>query len=169
LHDGVRIRSQPQTGPHDVTTMVDSPKGSAMGDRIDDLSERVQTVEEKLDRLSGSVDQRFGQIDERFEQVDRRFEQVDRRFEQIDRRFEQVDRRFEQVDRRFDQIDAAIVEQRQYTEFAYARLETKMDAGFSRVERKLDQFIDVQLQTNQLVDRRLQALEQQSPGRDSKR
>jgi hypothetical protein len=121
--------------------MVDSPKGSAMGDRIDDLSERVQTVEEKLDRLSVSVDQRF----------------------------EQVDRRFEQIDRRFDQIDAAIVEQRQYTEFAYSRLETKMDAGFGRIERKLDQFIDVQLQTNQLVDRRLQALEQRSPGRDSKR
>ena len=135
--------------------MVDSPKGSAMGDRIDDLTQCVQTVEEKLDRLSVSVDQRFGQID--------------RRFEQVDRRFEQIDRRFEQVDRRFDQIDAAIIEQRQYTEFAYSRLETKMDAGFSRVERKLDQFIDVQLQTNQLVDRRLQALEQQSPGRDSQR
>jgi hypothetical protein len=47
------------------------------------------------------------------------------------------------------------------------RLEAKMDAGFGRVgriERKLDQFIDVQLQTNQLVDRRLRALEEQRLG-----
>ena len=67
------------------------------------------------------------------------------------------------VDRRFDAVDAALLEQRQYTEFGYARLEAKMDAGFARferVERKLDQFIDVQLQTNQLVERRLNALEQ---------
>jgi hypothetical protein len=35
-----------------------------------------------------------------------------------------------------------------------------MDGGFSRVERKLDRFIDVQLQTNDLVDRRLRALEE---------
>ena len=63
---------------------------------------------------------------------------------------EKLDRRFEQVDRRFDAVDAAIVEQRQYTEFASSRLEAKMDAGFTRVgerfdrlERKLDQFIDL--------------------------
>jgi len=129
-----------------------------MADRIDDLTKRVETVETKLDRLSASVDQRF----------------------------DQVDRRFEEVDRRFDQVDAAIVEQLEYTEFAYSRLEAKMEAGFSRlegkiaaessrldakmdagfghvrrIERKLDQFIDVQLQANELMDRRLRALEEQ--------
>jgi hypothetical protein len=45
----------------------------------------------------------------------------------------------------------------------YARLEAKVDAGFSRVERKLDRFIDVQLHVNELVDRRLSALEQGRP------
>jgi predicted nuclease with TOPRIM domain len=125
-----------------------------MADRIDDLTKRVETVETKLDRLSASVDQRF-----------------------------------DQVERRFDQVDAAIVEQREYTEFAYSRLEAKMEAGFSRlegkidaesgrldakmdagfghvgrIERKLDQFIDVQLQANQLMDRRLRALEEQPLG-----
>jgi septation ring formation regulator EzrA len=117
-----------------------------MADRIDDLTERVQTVEEKLDRLSASVNQLSTSVD---------------------RRFDQVDARFAKVDERFDALDAAIVEQRQYTEFAYSRLEAKMDAGFGRVERKLDQFIDVQLQTNQLVDRRLRALEQQGRGPDA--
>ena len=80
--------------------------------------------------------------------------------EKLDHLAASVDERFEQVDRRFDQIDAAIIEQRQYTEFAYSRLENRMDVGFGRIERKLDQFIDVQLHTNQLVDRRLRALEQ---------
>ncbi len=42
----------------------------------------------------------------------------------------------------------------------FSRLDTKMDAGFSRIERKLDRFIGVQLQTNELVDRRLRALEE---------
>jgi len=51
-----------------------------------------------------------------------------------------------------DTIDAAILEQRQYTEFACSRLEARMDAGFSRLgerfdrlARKLDQFIDLHL------------------------
>jgi len=134
--------------------MVDSRKDSAMADTINNLAQRVERVETKLDQLSASVD-----------------------------------RRFEEVDRRFDQVDAAIIEQRQYTEFAYSRLEAKMNAGFSRleakidaesgrleakmdagfgrvvrIERKLDQFIDAQLQTNQLVDRRLRALEEQRLG-----
>jgi hypothetical protein len=34
-----------------------------------------------------------------------------------------------------------------------------LGAGLSRVERKLDQFIDVQMRTNELVERRLRALE----------
>lgn len=81
-----------------------------------------------------------------------------------------VDQKFEQMGRRFDAVDEALLEQRQYTEFAFSSLEarmgagdarldakmdngfTKMDAGFTRVgerfdrlERKLDQFIDLHL------------------------
>lgn len=114
-------------------------KGSAMTDRIDDLSARVQAVEEKVDKLSVSVSQLSASMDQRFASMDERFASVDQRF---------------------DAVDAAFVEQREYTEFCYSRLEAKVDAGFGRLERKLDQFIDVQLQTNQLVDRRLRALEQ---------
>jgi len=114
--------------------MVDSRKGKTMTDGLDNLPDRVQTVEQKVDALSTSVDARF------------------------------------------DQVDAAIAEQRQYTEFAYDRLNSKMDAGFARIderfgridgrfaqmdgrfarlERKLDQFIDTQSKTNELVERRL--------------
>ncbi len=74
------------------------------------LPERVEGIEQKLDALSASVDGRF----------------------------EQVDRRFDQVDRRFDQVDAALLEQRAYTEFAYEKLDAKMDAGFSRLDQKMD-------------------------------
>jgi hypothetical protein len=63
------------------------------------------------------------------------------------------------VDTRFEQIDAALVEQREYTEFAFNRLRTEMHDRFGRVERKLDQFIDTQTRTNDLVDRRLTRLE----------
>ena len=74
---------------------------------------------------------------------------------------EKIDHLSDSVDRRFEQVDAAFVEQRQYTEFAFQRLEgtmgagflrleATMDAGFSRleghivrVERKVDQLIDI--------------------------
>ena len=70
----------------------------------------------------------------------------------------------------FQAVGDALREQREYTEFAFARLEqrleARMDAGFAnmdtglaRIERKLDQFIDVQSRTNELVERRLSALE----------
>jgi hypothetical protein len=50
------------------------------------------------------------------------------------------------VDRRFDEVTQAFVEQRQYTEFAFGQLERRMNEGFTRLERKLDQFIDSQSQ-----------------------
>jgi len=77
--------------------------------------------------------------------VDRRFDAVDRRFDDVDRRFEAVDRRFDEVDHRFEAVDAAIVEQRQYTEFAFVKLQEELvvvKSGLGRVERKLDRLID---------------------------
>jgi hypothetical protein len=62
----------------------------------------------------------------------------------------------EKVDKGFKAMDAGFVEQREYTEFSQAQLRV----DFSRVERKLDQFIDTQSQTNALVERRLKAREQ---------
>jgi hypothetical protein len=70
------------------------------------------------------------------------------------------------VGRRFGAVDEALTEQRRYTEFAFDKLATGMKAGFdkvdgrfNRLERKLDQFIDTQAKTNELVERRLKALE----------
>ena len=69
-----------------------------------------------------------------------------------------LDRLSASVNARFDAVDAALIEQRRYTEFVFNRL----DGRFDRLERKLDQFIDVQSRTNALVERRLTALERRS-------
>jgi outer membrane murein-binding lipoprotein Lpp len=85
-----------------------------MADRIDHLTERVQVVEVKVDRLSSTV----GQLSTR------------------------VDGLTTTVNDLSTAVAAGFVEQREYTEFSHARLEAKMDAGFARVDRKLDQLID---------------------------
>ena len=43
------------------------------------------------------------------------------------------------VDRGFKAVDEAFLEQRQYTEFCFMRLEAKMDAGFERVDARFRQ------------------------------
>lgn len=50
-----------------------------------------------------------------------------------------VDARFDEVDRHFDEVQQQFIEQRQYTEFVFARLDDRMQ----RFERKLDQVIDL--------------------------
>jgi septal ring factor EnvC (AmiA/AmiB activator) len=106
-----------------------------MTDGLEGLPARVGVVEQKLDALAASTDARLAQVDARFDQVDARFGQVDRRFAQVDRRFQQLEAN---IERRFEQVDEAFLEQRRYTEFAYERLDAKMDAGFARLETKID-------------------------------
>jgi len=76
-------------------------------------------------------------------------ERVDAIEPKLDRLTASVDARFDTVDARFDDVTSALVEQRQYTEFAFDRLRGEMLAGFAgmttnfgRLERKLDQVID---------------------------
>jgi archaellum component FlaC len=104
-------------------------------------------------RLDG-VDGKFNDVDGRFNRVDRRLNGIDDRLEGIDRRLDRADRRFDAVDGRFDGIDAR-----------FDRMDDRfdgMDGRFDRLERKLDQFIDTQSKTNELVERRLTALEPRS-------
>jgi hypothetical protein len=119
--------------------------GKTMSSDLEKHSEERETVGQKLDTLSAAVDGRFDIVNQ---QVDTLSASVDERFATLSA----------SVDRRFDAVDLALVEQRQYTEFAFARL----DSRFDRFERKLDQFIDTQSTTNKLVERRLTALEPRS-------
>jgi hypothetical protein len=106
-----------------------------MVDPIEDLPAKLDTIEQKLDGLIVSTEQRFASVDERFTSVDKRFNTVDKRFDA--------------VDAQFGEVTSALVEQRQYTEFAFERLRGEMGAGFAamttnfgRLERKLDQLVD---------------------------
>ena len=92
-----------------------------MADRIDHLTERVQVVEVKVDQLSSTV----GQLSTR-----------------VDGLTTTVGHLTTTVNELSTAMAAGFVEQREYTEFSHARLEAKMDAGFARVDRKLDQLID---------------------------
>jgi hypothetical protein len=95
-----------------------------MRDDIAGLPAQVRRIAEKLDSLAASVDMRFSHVDERFVSIDRRFAEVDTRF---------------------DEIIEAIAEQRQYTEFAFDRLQrtmleqfADMRGHFQRLDHKLD-------------------------------
>ena len=99
-----------------------------MADRIDHLTERVQVVEVTVDRLSSTVDQLSTRVDGLTTTVG-----------QLSTR---VDGLTTTVNELSTAMAAGFVEQREYTEFSHARLEAKMDAGFARVDRKLDRLID---------------------------
>ncbi len=69
-----------------------------------------------------------------------------------------TDARFAAVDKRFDDVSDALVEQRKYTEFAFGKLRTEMNAkfsglrtemngGFGRLDRKLDRVLDTLART----------------------
>lgn len=130
-----------------------------MSSELDKNGEGTETVAQKIDTLSASVDKRFDTLSA---SVDERFAFVDKRFDTLSA----------SVDERFDGVDLALIEQRQYTEFAFDRLDSRFDKvdsrfdsvdnRFERLERKLDQFIDTQSTTNKLVERRLTALEPRS-------
>jgi len=90
--------------------MVDSTKGTTMADGIDDLAKRLHTVEGKMDKITTSLDALTGSVAELTQKVTHGFSQV----------------------------TAALVEQRQYTEFAATQIGEKMDVGFTRVSARFD-------------------------------
>ena len=94
---------------------------------------------------------------------------IERIEQQIDSLATSVDARFGEHGARFDRLetvtDDAFAEQRRCSEFAFETLGSEMRDGFSRIERKLDGFIDAQTRTNALAERRLQRLEARDASR----
>ena len=140
-------------------TMVDSRKGGVMADRIDHLTERVQVVEVKVDRLSSTV----GQLSTRVDGLTTTVGQLSIRFDGLEITVGQLSTRVDgltttvghlttTVNELSTAMAAGFVEQREYTEFSHARLEAKMDAGFARVDRKLDQLDRIDRKLDQLID-----------------
>lgn len=120
---------------------------------LESLPDRVQAVEQKVDALSTSVDARFDQVDAAIVEQRRYTEfAYDRLDSKMDAGFARIDERFGEIDGRFAQIDGRFAQ---------------MDGRFARLERKLDQFIDAQTKTNELVERRLRLWEPPPSGSDS--
>jgi hypothetical protein len=74
--------------------------------------------------------------------------------EKVDKLSASVDARFARVDTCFDKVREALVEQRQYAEFAFETLRTEMTAGFSRMDRRFDRVLDSLARTNHRRRRR---------------
>jgi methyl-accepting chemotaxis protein len=86
---------------------------------LEELPQRVAAIEQRLESLEQSVNRQFDQVNQRFAQVNQQFDQVNQQFAQVNQRFEEVNQRFEEVSQAF-------VEQREYTEFAFGRLERRI-------------------------------------------
>jgi predicted nucleic acid-binding Zn-ribbon protein len=115
--------------------------------RVDRLEHKLDDLSRSVDKLSASVDGRFEDVNKRFDAVDKRFDAVDKRFDHVDKRLDHVDKRLDHVDKRLDDVDKRFeevsehfVEQRKYTEFAFDKLRGEMQAGFRRIEGRLDRF-----------------------------
>ena len=125
--------------------------------------ERVVRIEKTLDALSISVDERFNEVRDHFveqrEYIEVAYDRLDRgisdglaRLEQrVSEGFAASDQRMDMFDQRMDTLDQRMdsLDQRMAHGFAAADQRTidlkhELTEGFSRVERKLDQFIESQ-------------------------
>ena len=136
-----------------------------MTNGADNLPERVQAIEQKLDALASSVDRRFDQVDaamvEQRAYTEFAYETLDSRmstgFATLDRKmqagFATLDRKMEAglatLDRK---TEAGFATLDRKTEVGFARVDRKTEVAFARVderfarlERKIDQIIDLQI------------------------
>jgi hypothetical protein len=129
------------------------------------LVEQRQYTEFTFDRLASemragfsSVDARLSGIDGRFNVIDGRFNVIDGRFNAIDGRFDAIDDRFNAIDDRFSAIEGRFTSMDDRFNNIDGRF-NRLEGHFDRIERKLDRFIDTQSRANELVERRLRAVE----------
>jgi flagellar capping protein FliD len=89
------------------------------------LSERVERVEQKLDKQFTDVQEHFA---EQRKYIEFAYDNLDKRIDGLDTRMNEglasLDQRIDRLDQRIDRMDQ------------------RMTDGFSRLERKFDQFID---------------------------
>ena len=119
------------------------------------LEGRVATVTSSLQDLSVSVT--VGFVEQReytefaFQRLETRIDRLETRIERLETRIDGLEARIDALDRKIDDVEN--------------RLSAKIDSvigrleRLERLERKLDQFIDVQTEANRLTDLRLRSLE----------
>jgi hypothetical protein len=113
-------------------------EAETMSSDLDKSGEGAETVGQKVDTLSASVDRRFDALSA----------SVDGRFATLS----------VSVDERFDAVDVALAEQRQYTEFAFDRLDSRFNSVDSRFDGVDSRFDSVEKRFNS-VDSRLDSID----------
>jgi hypothetical protein len=112
---------------------------------VDERGGAQQSVEQKLDVLSAFVDKRFNAVDENFKAVTAALveqrEYTEFAFGRLEARLDGVEARLAGVEPRLDRMEARLDRLDQRMEAGFG----KVDGRFARLERKLDQIIDLQI------------------------
>jgi DNA repair exonuclease SbcCD ATPase subunit len=72
-------------------------------------------------------------------------------FNKVDERFNKVDECFNKVDERFDKLEQRFTERADKTDRRIERLHELMQAGFERLDRRLDGYNDVQAMKSEIA------------------
>ena len=118
----------------------------------DGLERKVDALSANVDALSASVDQRFDEVAKGFVEQRQYTEfAFDRLTVEMRGGFNELRGGFNELRGGFNELRGGLNELRGGL--------NELRGGVQRFERKLDQFIDMQSKTNELVERRLNALE----------
>lgn len=98
-----------------------------------------------IEVLTAKVDALAQGMAEGFARVERRLDGHDTRFDGIDGRLGAHDGRFDSIDAQLRDVPAHFTELRGYIDMGLEKTQTALKADVSRLERKLDQFIDREL------------------------
>ncbi len=71
------------------------------------------------------------------------FASVDKRFDKVDERFKEVDKRFDKVDERFVRFEAGMKEDFQVVNARFVDIGERMEAGFDRINGRIDRLYGV--------------------------
>ncbi|MCA1655882.1 MAG: hypothetical protein LC635_05475 [Pseudonocardiaceae bacterium] len=115
---------------------------SGTHEEVGHLRTAVRANTEAIESLGQEVRDGFAKVDERFTKVDERFTNVDERFvkletemrdgfTKIDERFTRVDDRLRAHDRSLEALRETQIEHRQEMLAGFAKLDAKMDHGFT--------------------------------------
>ena len=126
-----------------------STKVDGLTTRVDGLTTTVGQLSTSFDGLTARVDgltTTVGQLSTSFDGLTTRVDGLTTTVVQLSTRVDGLTTTTGHLTSTVNELATAMaagfVEQREYTEFSHARLEAKMDVGFARVDRKLDQLID---------------------------
>jgi hypothetical protein len=114
-------------------------------DRLDRrISDGLARLEQRVSEGFAASDQRMDMFDQRMDTFDQRMDRFDQRMDRFDQRMDMFDQRMDTLDQRMDSLDQRMAHGFAAADQRTIDLKHELTEGFSRVERKLDQFIESQ-------------------------